>query len=98
MRFRGSRAPCMATGFNDNDGLGAGRGASCGHELTGVLDQLDVKQNGPRAAIEREVVKQVAEIDVQLIPDRYDGRKPHRSRRGPFYKTRGNRPGLRDQG
>ena len=62
------------------------------------LIELDVKQNGPRAAIEREIVKQVAKIDVQLIPDRYDSRKPHRSWCGPFYKTRGNRPGLRNQG
>src|SRR6187551_1220491 len=98
MSFRGSRGPRMAASLDDDDGLGPRRGARGGHELAGIFDRLDVQQNGPGAAIEREVVKQVAEIDVQLIPDRCDRRKSHRSRRGPFYETRGNRPGLRDQG
>ena len=46
--------------------------------------EFDVEQDRPRGAIEREIIEQVAEIDVELIADRCDGGEADVPLRGPI--------------
>jgi len=64
----------MAAGLDHHHGLDASGGARRRHEFARVVDRLDVKQNRPGRAIEREEIEQVAEIDVDLVSER-DGRR-----------------------
>ena len=54
------------------------------HELARVVDGFDVEQDGAGAAIEREEVEQVAEVDVGLIAERDDCGKADVALRRPF--------------
>ena len=87
----------MTTGFDNNHGLCPRRAARGRHELASIFNRLDVQQDRPRRAIKRKVIEQVAKINVELIPDRYYGRKAHRPWCRPFDETRGDGPGLRNQ-
>ena len=88
----------MTPGLDDDDRLDARGGAGRRHELAGIVDQLDVEQNGPRAAIDGEIVEQIAEIDIDLVAERDHRRESDRAFRGPFDQARGDGSGLRDQG
>ena len=53
-------------------GLIARRSARRRHELARIVDRFDIKQDRARLAIEREEIKQVAEIDIDLVAQRDD--------------------------
>ena len=82
----------------DDHRLGAGGGARRRHELARVLDRLDVEQDRAGAVIEGEIVEQVAEIDVELVADRGDGREAdRRARAAHSIMPAAMRAGLRDE-
>ena len=88
----------MPPGLDDHDRLDARGGARRRHELAGIVDRLDVEQDGPRAAIDGEIVEQIAEIDIDLVSERNHRRETDRAFRGPFDQARRDGSGLRDQG
>ena len=94
---RGGCALRVPAGLDDDDRFCPGRGAGRGHEFRGVLNGLDVEQDRSGRAVGREVVEQIAEIDVDLISERYDRGKTQSAPRGPLDQARGNRAGLRNQ-
>jgi hypothetical protein len=67
------------------------------HEFARVVDRLDVEQNRPGRAIEREEIEQVAEIDVDLVSERDGRRETDVVRCRPLDEPRGNGAGLRDE-
>ena len=91
------RALRHASGFDDDDGLDPCGGARRGHELAGVLDRFDIEQDRPRLAVHREVVKQIGDIDVELVADRNDAGETDRALRRPIHHAGGDRARLRDQ-
>jgi hypothetical protein len=66
----------MAAGLDHHHGLDASGSARRRHEFARVVDRLDVEQNRPGRAIEREEIEQVAEIDVDLVSERDAAEKP----------------------
>ena len=66
--------------------------------LRGSLIELDIEQDGARAPILREIVEAIAEIDVDLVAQRYDAGKTHVALRTPFEQRGRDRTGLRNQG
>ena len=50
-----------------------------------------------RLVVQREVIEQISDIDVELVADRYDPGETHRALRRPIHHARGDRAGLRDQ-
>ena len=97
MGGRRSRALCHAAGFDDDDRLDPGGRARRRHEFAGVLDGLDIKQDGAGLDIEREIIQQVGDIDVELVADRDDPGKTHRALRRPVHHAGGDRARLRNQ-
>ena len=91
------RALRHAARFDDDDRLDPGGGARRRHELAGVLDRLDVEQDGLRLFIQREVIEQIGDIDVELVADRNDAGKADGALRRPIHHARGDGAGLRDQ-
>ena len=86
-----------APGFDDDDGLDPCGGARRGHELAGVLDRFDIEQDSSGLAIKREVIKQIGNIDVELVADGNDSGKSHPALRRPIHHASGNGARLRDQ-
>ena len=74
----GFRALRHAAGFDDDDGLDPRSGARRRHEFPGVLDRFDIEQDRTRLAVQREVIEQIGDIDVELVADRHDPGKTHR--------------------
>ena len=93
----GLRALRHAAGFDDHDRLDSGGGARRRHELAGILDRFDVEQDGLGLFIQREVIEQIGDIDVELVADRNDSGKADGALRRPIHHARGNGAGLRDQ-
>jgi hypothetical protein len=87
----------MTAGLDHHDGLDARGGARSRHEFARVVDRLDVKQNRPSRAVEREKIEQVAEIDVDLVPERDGRRETDVMRCRPLDKAGGDGTGLRDE-
>ena len=77
--------------------LHAGSRAGRRHELAHIGDQLDVHQDRPGAAVEGEIVEEVAEIDVDGVPDRGDPGKADRPAGRPFHEPRRYAPRLRNK-
>jgi hypothetical protein len=88
----------MAAGLDHHHGLDASGGARRRHEFARVVDRLDVKQNRPGRAVEREEIEQVAEIDVDLVSERDGRREADVVRCRPLDKARRYGAGLRDEG
>jgi len=93
-RFGAERLPA---GFDHEHGLCARRSARGRHELARVFDRFDIEQDCARGAIEREIVKQIAEIDVELVADRGDRGKADAAVGCPIDHSGDNRAGLRHQ-
>ena len=93
-RFRALR---HAAGFDDHDRLDPGGGARRRHELAGVLDRFDIEQDRACLAVQREIIEQIGDIDVELVADRNDPGKADRALRRPIHHACGNGAGLRDQ-
>ena len=93
----GLRALRHAAGFDDDDRLDPRGGARRRHELAGILDRLDIEQDGLRLFVQREVIEQIGDIDIELVADRHDAGKADRALRRPVHHARGNGAGLRDQ-
>src|SRR5262249_57239607 len=87
----------VVAGLDHHYGLDAGGGARRRHEFARVVDRLDVKENCPGRAIEREEVEQVAEIDVDLVSERDGRRETDVVRCRPLDEARGDGAGLRDE-
>ena len=83
--------------LDDHDRLDSGGGARRRHELAGILDRLDVKQDGVGFFVQREVIEQIGDIDVELIANRDDAGKTNGPLCRPVHHARGNGAGLRDQ-
>jgi hypothetical protein len=71
--------------------------ARAADEFAGVLYGLDIQQDGAGFDIQREVIQQIGDIDVELVADRDDSGKAHRALRRPIHHARGNRARLRNQ-
>ncbi len=93
----GLRALRHAAGFDDDDRLDPRGGARRRHEFARVLDRLDVEQDRVRLLIQREVIEQIGDIDVELIADRHDPGKTDRALRRPVHHAGGDGARLRDQ-
>ena len=93
----GPRALRHPAGLDDHDRLDSGGGARRRHELAGILDRLDVKQDGLGLFIQREVIEQIGDIDIELVADRDDAGKANGTLRRPIHHAGGNGAGLRDQ-
>ena len=94
---RGSGSLCVASGFDDDNGLDARRGPRRRHELARIADGLDVQEDRARAAIEGEEIEQVAEIDVDLISKRDDRRESDAPACRPFDESCNDGARLRHQ-
>jgi hypothetical protein len=68
------------------------------HEFAGVLDRFDIEQNGSRLVVQCEVVKEIGDIDVELVANGHDSGKSHAALRRPVHHAGGNGTRLRDQG
>jgi hypothetical protein len=86
-----------AAGFDDDHRLDPGGGARGRHEFVGVLDRFDIEQDRLRLFVQREVVEQVGDIDVELIADRHDSGKADRALSRPVHHAGGDGARLRDQ-
>jgi hypothetical protein len=86
-----------AAGFDDDDRLDPCGGTRCGHELASILDRFDIEQDSARLAVQREVVKQIGDIDVELVADRNNSGETHRALRCPIHHASGNGARLGDQ-
>ena len=93
----GFRALRHAAGFDDDDRLDPRGGARRRHEFAGVLDRFDIEQDRAGLAVQREVIEQIGDIDVELIADRDDPGEADRALRRPVHHAGRNRAGLRDQ-
>ena len=98
MAVGGFRAGGRAAGFDDDDRLGTRRGARGRHELLRVSDVLHIKEDRSRCPVGRQIIEQIAEIDVAHIPQRDDMGKADAPFRGPIEHGRDDRPGLGDEG
>ena len=87
----------MAPGFDDDDRLQAGGRARGRHEFARAGDRLDVKQDRARAAVERQPIQHVAEIDVRHVAQRHQMREPDLARARPIQNGRGHGARLRDE-
>ena len=95
---RGGLRPLrMPSGLDHHHGLHARGGTGRRHEFLRVVDGLDVEQDRARAAVGGEEVETVAEIDVDLVAERNDGRKAHMPLRCPFHEARRHRARLGDE-
>ena len=91
-------APCaMRPDFTTTTGLMRAAARAADMNLRASLIGFDVEQNGARLSIEREVIQEIGDIDVELIADRYDAGKADRALRRPFDHAGGDGAGLRDQ-
>ena len=86
-----------AAGFDDDDRLDPCGRTRRGHELAGVLDRFDIEQDGVRPAVQREVIEQIGDIDVELVADGNDPGKSHPALRRPIHHARGDGAGLGNQ-
>ncbi len=68
-----------------------------GHEFANVADRFDIKQDRPCLAIQREIIQQITEIDIELVADGDNSGKAHRALRRPIDHPGGNGAGLGDQ-
>ncbi len=87
----------LAAGLDHDDRFDPGGSPRGRHELAGILDRLDIKQDRARRSIEREIVEQIAKIDVELVTDRCDRGKPNVPLRGPVDHACRDRAGLGNQ-
>src|SRR3546814_9576731 len=73
----------MPAALDDDDRLAAGGNARRRHELAGVGDRFRVEQDGAGVGVHRQVVEQVAEIDIGLVAEGDDLGEADATRRGP---------------
>ena len=91
------RALRHPAGLDHHDRLDS-RGRACRrHELARILDRLDVKQDRLGSLIQREVVEQIGDIDIELVANRNDPGKADGALCRPVHHACGYGAGLRDQ-
>ncbi len=61
------------------------------------LDRFDIEQDSSGLAIKREVIKQIGDIDDELVADRNNSGETHCALRCPLHHASGNSARLRDQ-
>ncbi len=67
---RGGLCPLRhAPGFDDHDRLDPRGGTRRRHEFAGVLDRFDIEHDGAGLAVQREIIEQIGDIDVELVAD-----------------------------
>ena len=91
------RALRHAAGFDHDDRFDPCGSARRGHEFAGILDRFDIEQDRPGLAVHREVIKQIGDIDVELVANGNNSGKTHRTLRRPLHHSRGNGTRLGDQ-
>ncbi len=97
VRNRGARPGRMASDFHDDDRLGARCGAQAGKEPARVADALDVQQDVLGLRVVREIVDDLAEIEVARGAERDDAGKADPVRRGPVEHGRAHGARLRNE-
>ncbi len=88
----------LPAGLEHQHRLDPRRGARGRHEPPGVGDALEMDQDGTGGEIERQIVENVAELDLGELAERGDPREADVLRRGPLQHRRGDRIGLGDEG
>ncbi len=97
MRRGGSCTLRHAAGFDDDDRFDPCGGSRGRHEFAGVLDGFDIEQDSSGLTVEREMVKQIGDVDVELVANRNDSRKADRALRRPIHHAGGNGTRLGNQ-
>ncbi|MGY4553101.1 hypothetical protein ACVMDO_008530 [Bradyrhizobium sp. USDA 4513] len=83
--------------LDDDDRLQPRRGARRRHELARVLDGFEIDQDRAGVVVEREIIQEVGDVDIELVADRRDAGEAEPPLRRPFDHRRRDRAGLRDQ-
>ena len=83
--------------FHHDHRFKAGSGACGRHELSCVPDSLHIEEDRTRLFVQREIIEQICDIDIELVADRNDARKSDGSLRAPIYHRGCDRTGLRNQ-
>ena len=84
-------------GLHHHHRFDARGGARRGHEFARVGDRLDIEQDCLGLIIEREVIEQVGDVDIELLADRHQPGETDRFFHRPIDHTGGDRARLRDQ-
>jgi hypothetical protein len=95
---RGGFCPLRhAAGFHDDDRLEA-RSRACGrHEFSCVRDGLYIEEDRTRLVVQREIVQQIGNVDIELVADRNNPRIADRSFGAPIDHGGRDRARLGDQ-
>jgi hypothetical protein len=91
-------APAGTSGFHHDHRLVARGGARGRHELARRVDRFDVQQHGTGVGVAGEHVKQIAEVHIDVLAQRYQLRKPDAPRACPIEHRGDERARLRDEG
>ncbi len=98
MGARGLGGGSAAAGLDHHHRLAPGGRARRRHELAGMADALDVEQDRPAAALGRQVVEQVADIDIGHAADREHVAEADPPVIRPIQHAGQDRPRLGDEG
>ena len=79
----GALALLRPPGLHHDHRFVARRSACRRHELARRLDRFDVQQDGAGLRVARQVVEQVAEVDIGVLAQRHEVRKADRACAGP---------------
>lgn len=74
----------MAAALEHQDGFVAGCGAGGREKMAGVLQLVHVEQDGAGHAVARELIQQLAEVDVAVIAKGDEGREAKFMLLGPI--------------
>ena len=91
--FGGAR---MTTGLDDNDRLHARCRTRRRHETLRVADRLDIEQDRARLGLQREIIEQVAKVDVGHVTHRHQAGEANAPLMRPRQQRRRNRARLRN--
>jgi len=93
----GLGGPLVPSRFENNDGLYPSSRARCAHEFARIRDSFNIEENGPCAPVQRKIVEQVTEVDIQRVAQRNDATEARTLGGGPFDHRSYDSTGLRDQ-
>ena len=97
MAHRCARAGQMASGLENHDRLGAGCRTQSADEAACVMNALDIQQDGLRGAVMQQVIKDLAEVDIDAGTHGHHTGEAHPGGTGPVHQRGGDGPGLRHQ-
>ncbi|MNJ25206.1 hypothetical protein D3C77_196450 [compost metagenome] len=88
----------VAAALEHQNGLVAGGGAGGGEKVTGIVQLVHVDQDGAGCPVAGELIQQLAEVDVAVIPKRDEGREADLPLLGPVEDGGADRRRLGEEG